>query len=115
VQVEGTGDVVISLEEEKNTVHHYKISKVFPIEIITTTEENTGSFLPPPYQWLQSQTRNRRIWCDGSWIFLYMFYSSKHLLRPFTFECKGPFLPFPFPTFFSLSRAAMRRRLRICP
>jgi hypothetical protein len=49
VQVEGTGDVVISLEEEKNTVHHYKISKVFHIEIITTTEENTGSFLPPPY------------------------------------------------------------------
>ncbi len=42
MQVEGTGDVVISLEEEKNTVHHYKISKVFPIEKITTIEENTN-------------------------------------------------------------------------
>ncbi len=49
VQVEGTGDVVISLEEEKNTVHHYKISKVFFFEKITTIEENTGSFLPQPY------------------------------------------------------------------
>jgi hypothetical protein len=85
VQVEGTGDVVISLEEEKNTVHHYKISKVFFIKKITTIEENTGSFLPQPYQWQQSQTRNRRIWCDGSWIFLYMFYSSRNLPRALPF------------------------------